>query len=274
MPTASLVLARANPAQETGMTHSLGAWTQIEVAGHPVDVYEPPQPHPHGYVGLYLHGVHLGKLTDKPAYLEQFARHGLRVMAPLTGRCWWTDKLCSDFDPQLTPEKYLLHEIVPAIRARWSVESPKIGLFGTSMGGQGALRIAFKHPQRFPVVAAVSPAIDYQQRWDLYPQLEEMYPDPEAARQDTATLHVHPLNWPRNIWFCSDPLDADWHDSAQRLHMKLRSLGILHETDFTTQAGGHSWDYYNHMAPAVVKFLMERLDAERRRLPLVSPDDV
>ncbi|MGC3969431.1 MAG: hypothetical protein QM775_19350 [Pirellulales bacterium] len=119
------------------------------------------------------------------------------------------------------------------------------------MGGQGALRFAFKHPGKFPIAAGISPAIDYQIRyydgdWDT---IAQMYADPEQVRQDTATLHVHPLNWPRNLWFCSDPADECWHESSQRLHMKLYSLGIPHEHDLETSHGGHSWEYYNFMAP-------------------------
>ena len=61
-----------------------------------------------------------------------------------------------------------------------------------------------------------------------------MYRDAEQARQDTATLHIHPLNWPRHQWFCCDPADYRWHDSADRLRMKLYSLGVPYECDLET----------------------------------------
>ncbi len=48
--------------------------------------------------------------------------------------------------------------------------------------------------------------------------------------------------------------------------MKLSALGIMHEHDLETSAGGHSWAYYNHMAPRAVGFLAERLEQERRRV--------
>jgi S-formylglutathione hydrolase len=116
-------------------------------------------------------------------------------------------------------------------------------------------------------VAAISPAIDYQLRWNEGDEtLPQMYSDPEAVRQDTATLHVHPLNWPRHIWFCCDPADSRWHDSADRLHMKLAALGIPHEHDLETSAGGHGFEYYNHMIPGAVEFLAERLERERLRV--------
>ena len=141
-----------------------------------------------------------------------------------------------------------------------------IGLFGTSMGGQGALRMAYKHPQLFPVVAAIAPAVDYQHLFEEDEVLQAMYPDRETVRQDTALLHVHPLNWPKHQFFCCDPEDFRWHDSADRLRMKLWSLGVPHECDLETTGGGHSFDYYNSMAPQCISFVAHALDCERRRL--------
>ena len=127
--------------------------------------------------------------------------------------------------------------------------------------------MAFKHPTRFPIVAAISPAIDYQIRWDEGDEvLAQMYDDREAVRQDTATLHVHPLNWPRHTWFSCDPADARWHESADRLRMKLAALGIPHDRDLDTTGGGHGFAYYDRMAPKAMAFIAERLDREDRRV--------
>lgn len=252
------------------MAAGSGTWTQETVGGHPCDVYMPPTVNPHGYVVLFLHGVHLGRLVENAAYCREFDKHGLPVVGPMTARSWWTNRICPEFDPQITAERHVLDRVLPFIQERFPTSGVggKIALLGTSMGGQGALRFAFKYPQKFPIAAGVSPAIDYQIRYydDGEVTIPQMYDDPEQARQDTATLHVHPLNWPRNIWFCSDPADERWHESAQRLHMKLYSLGIMHEHDLTTSAGGHGWDYYNHMAPKAVGFIAERLEQERRRV--------
>ena len=249
------------------MQRASGTWSEIAVAGHTCDVFEPAEPSEHGYVVLYLHGVHLNRLTDNPVFSNLFARHGLRVICPHTKRSWWTDRICQEFDPQLTATRHVLDNIVPHIGQRWGATPPLIALLGTSMGGQGALKFSFLHPNTFPIVAAISPAIDYQLRFREGDEtLPKMYPDPEAARQDTATLHVHPLNWPRNIWFCCDPADYRWIDSSERLRMKLYSLGIPHECDLETSAGGHGFDYYNHMAPRTIEFIVERLERERLRV--------
>lgn len=250
------------------MSDIAGTWTSERIAGHPADVYEPPERNEHGFVAIYLHGVHLGRLVDKPDWCRQFDRHGLPVVAPMTQRSWWTDKICPEFDPEVSAERHLLDNVLPFVEQRFAAQPPRIALVGTSMGGQGALRMAFKYPQTFPIAAAVAPAIDYQQVFDDYETLPAMYRDEEQARQDTALLHVHPLNWARHVWFCCDPEDERWFDSSDRLRMKLASLGIPHHCDLETSAGGHGWTYYNRMAEAAVGFIASRLENDRLQLPL------
>lgn len=245
----------------------MGSWSQVELSGHPCDVYEPPQPNPHGYVVVYLHGVHVNRLSDKPAFIREFDRYGLRVICPRTERSWWTDKICEEFDLQISAERYVVAKVVEWIGERWGAKPPQIALLGTSMGGQGALRMAFRYPRVFGVVAAISPAIDYHLRMDEGDEtLIQMYPDKEAARQDTATLHVHPLNWPRHLWFCCDPIDLRWHESAERLRMKLAALGIPYGCDLETSGGGHGFEYYNRMAEKAIGFIASRLESEQLRV--------
>lgn len=244
-----------------------GTWEYASIGGHPADVYL-PNAHPiGGPVLLYLHGVHLNRLCDKPAFVAEFDRHRMPVVAPFTARSWWTDRICKEFDPEYSAERHVLERVLPFIKSRFGVESPRIGLCGTSMGGQGALRLAYKHPNLFPVVAAISPAIDYHLRMREGDEtLSLMYEDDEQARQDTALLHIHPLNWPRHQFFCCDPADERWWNSADRLRMKLWSLGVPHECDLETTGGGHSFEYYSRQAGKAIGFLVERLEQERRRL--------
>jgi len=191
----------------------------------------------------------------------------LPVVCPQTKQSWWADRICPEFDSEITAEKYVLDHILPYIERRWQATPPSIGLLGTSMGGQGALRFAYKYPRQFPVVAAISPAIDYHLRMkEGDAVLSGMYRNVEQARQETALLYVNPLNWPRHQFFCCCPEDERWFESADRLQMKLGSMGIPHDYDLETVGGGHGFAYYNLMAARVVGFIAERLDQERRRV--------
>ena len=73
---------------------------------------------------------------------------------------------CEEFDDKITAERYVVERVVNWLTEHGELSTPQIALLGTSMGGQGALRIAFKHPRIFPVAAAISPAIDYHLRMD------------------------------------------------------------------------------------------------------------
>jgi S-formylglutathione hydrolase FrmB len=250
------------------MNTNTGTWSNVDVAGHRCHVFEPAQPSPHGFVVIYLHCSEGASLRSYPAFVQQFERHGLRVIEPVTGRSWWTDRIWPEFDANISAEAYVLERVVPYLAERWGAQPPRLALLGVSMGGQGALRMAYKFPNVFPTVAAISPAIDYQKRIieGVDPGLDWMYQDAEEARQDTALLHIHPLNWPRNQFFCCDPSDTRWHDSADRLRMKLWSLGVPFDCDLESTGGGHSFQYASLMAERAVGFLADRLERERLRI--------
>lgn len=242
--------------------------SEVTIADHSCQIFEPPERHPHGWSVLFLHDVDAKGLKGRDAYLNEFARHRLPCIAPLTGRSWWTERIWSGFDANTSTERYLIEQVLPFVAQRWQSAPPAIALVGIGMGAQGALRLSFKYPSKLPIVAAVSPAIDYQLAYYDEDELalREIYSEPERARQDTATLHVHPLNWPRNIWFAADPTDDRWYSSADRLKMKLSALGIPHEADLETSAGDQTSDYAQMMAAQVVAFVVDRLDRERRRV--------
>ena len=242
-------------------------WTKTEIEGHECEVFEPSKMNDHNFTLIYLHGVHGGRLADNPPFAEAFEARGLRVFCPISGPSWWTNRIWSGFDQDISTETYLIDRFLPHLAKAYECEPPRLGLFGTSMGGQGALRLSYKYPDKFPVVAGISPAIDYQKYWkDGDEVLMNLYDDPEEARQETAILHIHPLNWPRQQFFCCDPTDHYWYDSSDRLRMKLYSLGVPHECDLETQAGGHGFQYYNVMAEKVIEFLFNGLGKERLRI--------
>jgi S-formylglutathione hydrolase FrmB len=243
-----------------------GSWTQVEIAGKAADVYEPSGAARPRFGVLYLHGSGLETLRDKPGFTRLFEQHRLACVCPHGQRSWWTDRVCSAFDPVMTTERFLLDRVAPYFKERWNLAPPALGIMGISMGGQGALRLAFKYPDFFPVVAGISPALDYHDRYGQGPPLDDLYDSKEQCRQDTALMHVNPYQAPPQVFFCIDPEDAEWYRGCDRLHEKLNALGVAHAVDLMTQAGGHSWDYFNHMAERALSFLVMGLEQEGRRL--------
>lgn len=248
------------------MGENFGRWERVEIDGKVADVYEPLRANSSGQAVLYLHGHGLETLNGNAVFSAELERHGLYAICPHGERCWWSDLICDEFDASITPIRYLRESVVPYFASRWNVVPPGIGLLGISMGGQGAMQLAYRFPREFPVLAAISPAIDFHHWYGNALPIDGMFANQEAARQETVTLQLHPLNWPRHQWFCCDPLDSDWFEGADRLAMKLSSSGILFERDLVTSDGGHCWDYFERMASPALRFIVERLEQESRRL--------
>jgi len=241
-------------------------WKSVEIGGKPADVFDASPASEPRFGVIHLHGVGLETLTDRPVFPRWLEELQMACICPHGMRSWWSDRICPEFDPKVTPERYLLDQVVPYVQDRWNISPGKMALEGISMGGQGALRWAFKYPELFPVVAGISAAINYHELYGQGSPIDDMYDSMEQCRQDSAILHVHPSKYPAHIFFCIDPDDTDWYRGNDRLHEKLSALGIPHEIDLTTRAGGHSWEYFNHMAERVLKFLRAGLEQESRRL--------
>lgn len=243
-----------------------GVWTQIDLAGKPADVFEPSGALRPRFGVLFLHAYDSRSLRDQPEYTRRLEEFRMACVCPRADHSWWADRVCPPFDPQRSAERYLRESVLPFFNQRWELEPRSIGLLGISMGGQGALRLGFKHPETFAVVAALASAIEYHELYGQGLPLDEMYTSREQCRQDTAPMHIQPHRSPPHLFFACDPQDEHWYRGNERLHEKLNALGIEHECDLTTQAGGHTWGYFNHFAERTLRFLQAGLEQQSRRL--------
>ena len=247
------------------MTSLSDRWSTVTISGHDVDIFEPSDPQA-GRAVLFLHGHAGTTLNGNEVWSTELNQHGLRCVCPHGGRSWWTTNLCEDFSPEQSPLDFLSNDLTEWLASEWQVESPNLAVTGVSMGGQGALQLCYRNARQFPIVAAVSPIIDFHRLWGRGMPLDGMFEDAETARQETVILHLHPMNWPRHQLLLCDPADGDWFEGVDRLAGKMSSSGILFESYFETSAGGHGWDYFNTVAPKVVTFLAESLQKEAFRI--------
>jgi pimeloyl-ACP methyl ester carboxylesterase len=243
-----------------------GSWERVEIAGKPADVFEPAGPARPRFGMLYLHAADDASLREQPAFTRLFNEFRLACVCPFGGPSWWTDRICPPFDAKITAEGYLLQSVLPYFQERWDFGPRAVGLLGIGMGGQGALRLAFKHPDLFPAVAGILPAIEYHELYGGGLPLDEIYDSKEQCRQDTVPMHVHPANYPPHVFFCMNPDDAWWFRGSDRLHEKLSALGVPHEIDFTTRFGDDPSGYFERVAERAIRFLVAGLEEESRRL--------
>jgi S-formylglutathione hydrolase len=241
-----------------------GTWSASTLAGKTIDVFDPPARPRFGVI--FLHGIGLETLAGNDDWTRILSSRNLACVCPHGQRSWWLDRVCSEFDAKATPERHLLDHVLPFVQERWQLPARAVGVCGISMGGQGALRLAFRYPQTFVAAAGVSSALDFHELYGQGGTLDDMFDSKEQCRQDTALMHIRPDDYPPHIFFAIDPDDTDWHRGNDRMHEKLSALGIPHTLDLTTQAGGHSWTYFNRMAEPALRFVAEGLERESRRL--------
>ena len=107
-----------------------GAWSTAKIAGKPADVYDPPGEGRPRFGVLHLHGVGLKTLRDRPAFTRLFDELRIACVCPHGQRCWWADRICPEFDPELSPEQ-------PSAPKRAAVLP---GALGPRAAGRGAAR--------------------------------------------------------------------------------------------------------------------------------------
>ena len=228
----------------------LPGWSHLDIGGKPADVFTPDAPP--RFSLLFLHDFDGISPSANATFTALLNQHRLSCVAPLGGSCWWVDRICPAFNSTLTPERYLLDHVVPWIEAKSKLG---IAVVGIGMGGQGAVRLAFRHPEQFRVAASLNGAFDFHEWYGRGTPLDEMYASRERARQDTAILHIDPSRWPPHLWFACHP-DSEWYRGNDRLDEKLRAYGVPHTADL--EAGGS--------LEAMLHFAVNGLERESRRL--------
>lgn len=70
---------------------------------------------------------------------------------------FYLDATQDPWAPRWRMESYLIQELIPLLRAQLPIDIRRLGLMGHSMGGHGALTLAFKHPGVFKSLSALAP---------------------------------------------------------------------------------------------------------------------
>ncbi|MDB5764314.1 MAG: fghA [Herminiimonas sp.] len=74
-----------------------------------------------------------------------------------TGAGFYIDATQPPWSRHFRMESYVAHELHDLICAEFNADEKRIGIFGHSMGGHGALVLALRHPDRYRSVSAFAP---------------------------------------------------------------------------------------------------------------------
>jgi len=73
------------------------------------------------------------------------------------GAGFYLDATQAPWNTHWRMESYLLQELLPLVGQHLPIDLQRLGIFGHSMGGHGALTLALRHPGRFKTVSAFAP---------------------------------------------------------------------------------------------------------------------
>ncbi len=73
------------------------------------------------------------------------------------GAGFYLDATQAPWSKHFRMESWLTQELLPLVKERFGVRADRIGLFGHSMGGHGALTLALRHPGVFASLSAFAP---------------------------------------------------------------------------------------------------------------------
>jgi S-formylglutathione hydrolase FrmB len=242
----SLFLLKANAATvDSALTHSTAMNKDIKaVVVKPAD-YSAAKKYPvmyllHGFSGNYSDWIKkvpaIAKLAD--------SYHMLIVCPDGNFAGWYFD---SPMNKEWMYETYVANELVTYVDKHYSTITNRKGraITGLSMGGHGALFLAFKHQDVFGAAGSMSGVVDIRQFADSYgiEQVLGKYSErPEVWEQHCVVSLIYLLK-PNALALTFDcGYDDGMYSGNQELHEKLLERKIPH--DYTVRPGAHSWEYW------------------------------
>jgi len=73
------------------------------------------------------------------------------------GAGFYLDAIVAPWSQHYRMESYLIRELLPLLSAQLPIQADRLGIFGHSMGGHGALTLALRHPGLFRSLSAFAP---------------------------------------------------------------------------------------------------------------------
>ena len=202
------------------------------------------------YPVVYLLNGYSGGYADYPTRggnIDSLATVYETIIVCPDGRdSWYWD---SPVDPAMQMESFFVNSLVPSIDALYPTipTREKRAISGLSMGGQGAMYLAIRHPEIFGAVGSMSGGVDirkFPNNWKMKNWLgtyEQNAPEWEKRAIVNLVDSLEPGKL-AIIFDCGvDDFFAQVNDD---LHNRLVEKKIPH--DYVSRPGKHNWPYWRN----------------------------
>lgn len=205
----------------------------------------------HGHGGDYSNWIK--QVPELKAYADLYQ---ILIVCPDGGSSsWYFDSL---EDPASRYETYVINELVNFIDKKYStVKNPKgRAITGLSMGGHGALYLAFKHSNIFGAAGSMSGGLDlrpFPNNWNIASHLGT-YADHPDRWDNNSVINLTHLLTPKTLQLIIDCGTQDFFYGVNTaFHQRLIERNIPH--DFISRPGVHNWDYWRNAVEYQLLFM-------------------
>lgn len=215
----------------------------------------------HGYSGKYSDWI-----RKSPQIKDLADQLQLLIVCPDGGySSWYFD---SPVDSTMRYETYISTEVPSYIDAHYRTIKDRAAraITGLSMGGHGALFLAFRHADIFGACGSMSGGVDLNEskgRFDVMKRLGDTVRQAENWRSHSVlnVIESRPRQPLAIIFDCG--VDDFFYEGNKRLHRKMLELKISH--DYTERAGQHDWNYWSNSVKYQLLFF--RIFFDRPKIP-------
>jgi S-formylglutathione hydrolase FrmB len=194
----------------------------------------------HGYGGWYSNWII--RVPELKALADE--NRAIIVCPDGDKASWYFD---SPVNPAMKYETHISTEVPHFIDSayRTLARREQRAITGLSMGGHGALFIAWRHPDIFAAAGSMSGGVDLfasKNKFDLIKVLgDTMKYEENWNGYSVVNLVDKKITNPPAL-IIDDGIDDIFISENRRLHQKLITLKIPHE--YIERPGNHSWDYW------------------------------
>jgi S-formylglutathione hydrolase FrmB len=262
----TLALNIANAATvDTVSTYSASMHKQIKAVVIKPDAYTKLKGMPVVYL-LHGAGGNYANWVDNVPEIKNLADQYQMMIVCADGNVtsWYFD---SPVDKSWRYESYVATELITWIDEHYKTNKDRSqrGITGLSMGGHGALYLAFKHQDVFGVAGSTSGGVDFRpfpKNWKIAEKLGA-YEQNSAVWDANTVTNMIGLLMPNKLALIVDCGTEDFfYKVNMEFHDKLMAAKIPH--DFIVRPGAHNWPYWSNSIKYQLLFMHNYFAAQKQ----------
>ena len=196
----------------------------------------------HGYEGWYSNWII--RVPELKEYADEF---GIIIVCPDGDNASWYFN--SPVNPKMRYETYISQEVPHYIDSAYRTIADKNhrAITGLSMGGHGALFIAWRHTDEFAAAGSMSGGVDLTEsknKFEIVKVLGDTFHFADNWKNYSVINVVETKLQDSLALIIDDGSDDIFIAGNRKLHQKLLTLNIPHE--YVERPGKHSWDYWRY----------------------------